>query len=371
MDIIKFKQELSKIKIATSVTGKKYHIITVNSESVIFRRENKPQSEKISIAELYQFFTKENNFNTTTAKKYISGRVQSPSVAILKQLKSPINNQVSTEVNVPRKVSVSEREAKLSIQYETKTNDETYFFRAFSEIVGESYLLSKSIGKPINKGNIFLSNNYKDYLFEAEIDNFYSEVLDVLKSNFLFSSESLSHYVDGLIVKHPQLKTRIVEFDEEQHFTPARMASLKEVSKIIINGYTNNYIEICSDAQYFNDEVLKKNRIKSRLKKIPETFEDFLKWLESLNEKESGYICSKNGFNFLGGRIAQRAYYDCLRDTAHLSKKNVDFEPPLRFAKKYFEDETDLSFNLIAQEEIKAIIIKRFQEDYEIHIGNN
>lgn len=371
MTTIEFNQELSKIKIVTSVTGKKYHIITVNRENVIFKREDKSKSEKISIVELYQLFTKENNFNTITAKKYISGRVQSPSVAILKQLKPSINNYFPIEVDVNKKVSRSKRDSKISTVHKIKTNDESKFFRAFSEIVGSSYLLSKSIGKPIKKGDIFLTNNYQDYLFEAEIENFYSEVLDVLNSNYFFSSDSLSHYVDGIIVKHPQLKTRIVEFDEEQHFTPARMVSLKELSKILINGYTNNYIEICSDLEYVNYEVLKKNWIKGTMNQIPETFGEFLKWLESSNEKESGYTCSKKGFTFFGGRIAQRAYYDCLRDTAHLSKKNVDFEAPFRFAKKYFEDETDLPFNSIAQEEIKDIIIKRLQEDYEIYIGSN
>lgn len=65
---------------------------------------------------------------------------------------------------------------------------------------------------------------------------------------------------------------------------------------------------------------------------MPKSFIEFIDWLEKSKEKSSGYICNKKGFEFVGGRIAQRAYYDCLRDTADLSENNKGFESPLRFA---------------------------------------
>ncbi len=83
-----FIQELSIIKSATSVTGKKYNSIHINGDHIKFIRENKSQYERILIDELFDLFTKENNFNTTIAKSYISGRVQSPALAILNQIKS-------------------------------------------------------------------------------------------------------------------------------------------------------------------------------------------------------------------------------------------------------------------------------------------
>lgn len=83
-----FIQELSIIKSATSITWKKYSSIQINGDHIKFIRENKSKYERILIDELYDLYVKENNFNTTIAKSYISGRVQSLAVAILNQIKS-------------------------------------------------------------------------------------------------------------------------------------------------------------------------------------------------------------------------------------------------------------------------------------------
>ena len=362
-----FIQKLSNIKTAISVTGKKYNSIRVYGDRLEFVRENKTKPESISVTELFELFSKENTINTSIAKSYISGRVQSPAVAILNKLKSSITNNIATELvsDIQDKPIIENNKRK---QSNKNIKDETRFFIGLSELLGTEYLISKSIGKPINSSHIFLSNNFEKYNFSKEINNCYLQILTDLKSNYIFNSESLSHHIDGAIINHPILKSRIVEFDEEQHFTPARLDTLTHLQEILPDYYFSKFKNICSDINYLNNYVLKKHRIKNRLKNVPNSFIEFVEWLEQSNEKPSGYISNKNGFEFLGGRIAQRAYYDCLRDTAHLSENNNGFKSPLRFAKKEFEDIENKDFGLISMDRIKEIIIEILKNNYDITI---
>jgi len=366
MNLDQFKQALSLIKTATSVTGKKYKSIHIVGNNVEFVRENKTSFERISISELYNFLLSNNVINTSIAKSFISGRVQSPAVAILNELKANLKivNTLNKVTIIQEKTSSEDRKNHLN----HKIKDETKFFIALSELIGKQCLLSKSISKPINSSHIFLSNNFIDYSFNQETNDCYSKILTSLKSNKLFTSDSLSHYVDGLIVKHPEIESRIVEFDEEQHFTPARKDTFKYLANILPDNYFTTFKDICGNLNYLNGFVLKKHRIKNKLKNIPTSFIKFIEWLELSGEKSSGYISSKNGFDFLGGRIAQRAYYDCLRDTAHLSEKNYTLKSPLRFAKKIFEDETGVKFAEIPITKIKDIIKNLLDKEYRIRI---
>jgi len=355
-----FNKALSSLKTATSVTGKEYREITFQGEKIYFKREGKNIPESISTIELFSFYSGGEDLNTSIAKSYISGRVQSPAVAILNSLKKNRPSFIPSEAKVispPVKVKPK------------KINDESLFFEVFSDVTGREYFYSKSIDKPITKEHIYLSNNYSKYEFSEEVRNAYKAILKRLNSNFTFSSDSLAHYVDGLVRKHPLLGTRIVEFDEEQHFTPARKDTLESINNITNNAYIESFLKICKDLKYLNNEVLPKNRIKSKLEKTPKDFMEFIQWLESSSEKESGYIEAKNGFEFLGGRLAQRAYYDCLRDTAHLSTKNQNFSAPLRFAKKTFEDKAGTTFGSIPEDKLKEIITSQLKIIYKIDIA--
>lgn len=360
MENKEFIKILLSMKSATSVTGKRYSKIGVRRDKVCFVREGKTQPEHISINELFEFYTSEEFINTNNAKSYISGRVQSPAVAILNALMG----------NAPRKKNSEPtifKSEEIVIKKEN-SKDETKFFLALSDLIGEDYLLSKSIGRPVNSGHIFLSNNYKAYSFSLEIESAYHNLLEALNSDFTFSGSSLSHFIDGLIINHSSLGKRIIEFDEEQHFTPARKETLKELSLVCDNNYIEHYLTICNDLDYLNEEVLTKNRLNCKLKQIPESFNDFVNWLKSNNLKPSGYIEGKNGFPFLGGRIAQRAYYDTLRDTAHFSSLNKDLESPLRFAKTIFEREAKTPFKLISNEELKNLISDYLIDVYQIEL---
>lgn len=81
-----FREKIFKLKSVESVRGKKYEIVDVNDKYIVFKRSHKNTNEKILISELYNFYKEEDDYKTTTAKSYISGIVQSPSVAILKEL---------------------------------------------------------------------------------------------------------------------------------------------------------------------------------------------------------------------------------------------------------------------------------------------
>jgi hypothetical protein len=369
LEINHFIQKLSNIKDATSLKGVKYRDININGSKIYFIRENKSTPESILIQELYNLHTCGMPFNTVVAKKHISGRVQSPSIAILNKLNQLLKFKFP-EINSSQQLSKITNEAN-KIDFVGKLKDETRFFEVFSHLFGTNYLLSKSIEKPISSSEVFLSNNFRDYEFSHPIVSFYEKILNDLNSNGVFSSESLSHYIDALAVNHPFLGTRIIEFDEEQHFTPARMDTLKSLSKILETPYIAPYIEICSDIKYLQLEVFNKHRLKSKIFQIPKTFLEFNTWLINSNEKSSGYICKKNGFEFLGGRIAQRAYYDSLRDTAHLSPKNPNMKVPLRFSKKEFEDLAKTQFSKIPFITIKNILIRILSEKYSINLSNS
>ena len=78
-------KELNSVE---SVTGKVvYKQIIVQGDFVSFRRENNEKPEIISLEEMYKFMCEQpiKNITTSIAKKYISGRVQSPAVAIIKR----------------------------------------------------------------------------------------------------------------------------------------------------------------------------------------------------------------------------------------------------------------------------------------------
>lgn len=106
MNKTEFIRQLSFINVATSITGKKYRSIQVYDSHIRFIRDGKTQYENISIDELFELYTKENNITTSIAKSYISGRVQSPAVAIFNHLKSgTFINQSANKDSISQKTT--------------------------------------------------------------------------------------------------------------------------------------------------------------------------------------------------------------------------------------------------------------------------
>ena len=361
-----FIQKLSSLKTVDSVTGKRYKILNATNDKVIFLREGKTKSESINTSELFDFYSKGEFHTTTEAKNYISGRVQSPAVAIINAIKNKSSQNEKLFVAKAEKpaapIPVKVKEAKSTLK------DEARFFKAFATLVGSDYFKSKSIGRLITSGDVFLSNDYRKYGFKSEINLSFKILLERLNSDFSFGGTSLSHHIDGFLINHPVLGSRIVEFDEEQHFTPALRDALIIQSENIENKFNQYYLDILDDLEYLK-MVLKKHRVNYSFDKYPAAFSELVEVLK--NQKVSGYIKPKNGFPYIGGRIAQRAYYDCLRNAAHLSEANSGFRPILRFPKKYFEDETKLNFGKISEKRLIELIHKYLNEVYLIMVAKS
>ena len=74
--------------------------------------------------------------------------------------------------------------------------------------------------------------------------------------------------------------------------------------------------------------MLRKHRLRVRVGSIPMDVTGFRRLIEAYASENNGYIEPKSGFEYIGGRVAQRALYDSLRDIAHFAKENAGFRPP-------------------------------------------
>ncbi len=377
MKINEFRSKLSNVSTASGSRAS-YRNISISENVVKFTRVSTNNEEEVSISQLFDLYKNEEVINTVVARRHISGRVYSPSVAILKAaglinsdgIRLGFVKDESTQ-NIKHGDHIRHEPAKIkkeSIKPKTsKVKDEDLFFIALNEYLGPNRLYSKSIGYAIDNSDVFLSDNYSSYRFKPDnVSIMMKDVLQMLNGTDDFNNKSISHHIDGLIHDHTVLGNRIVEFDEEQHFTPARRDSLLILSESMKIPYADRFINICNDLNYVNNDVLKKHRIKPKLDSIPDSFSEFKNWLDKANVSESGYIAAKPAFNYKGGRIAQRAYYDCLRDVTHLSKfnKRNKLQPPLRFAKYTFEKVYNKKFGDLTKEEITEGIKEVLKEDF-------
>jgi hypothetical protein len=87
-DFVKHLQHLVQKQIANRTGSNSYLVKKVTEFEIVFVREGKGKSESISIDELFEFYKEisKDKRKTTNARDYISGRMQSPAVAILDTL---------------------------------------------------------------------------------------------------------------------------------------------------------------------------------------------------------------------------------------------------------------------------------------------
>ncbi|MFU0824062.1 MAG: hypothetical protein ACFWTK_03215 [Clostridium sp.] len=111
------------------------------------------------------------------------------------------------------------------------------------------------------------------------------EVLNLIlykfNSTFDFSNRQLP--VDCCIVNHPTLKSRIVEFDEAQHFSEQRYLTIKLLQTTTQLHFFQEYINL-----------LKDSIVSSTFKKVV--------------SGRSGFTNPTPGFRFKCGRTYQRAF---------------------------------------------------------------
>jgi len=223
-------------------------------------------------------------------------------------------------------------------------------------------VIAKTINRHVNSDEVFLLDDHRKMRLGQEQEASIGKVLIELKSDTFFSGKSLTTYIDGFISNHSVLGSRIVEFDEEQHFSPARMLTLQALTDENIK-FKSYYSSLLKRLDIYL-EFLKKHRLKLQTSGVVPTFSELIEAISNPEVKVSGYIESKTGFNYKGGRIAQRAYYDLLRDVAHLSSENKSLKPILRFPKVLFEIRYKSSFSKLTQKQIEEHIVRILEDMY-------
>jgi hypothetical protein len=171
----------------------------------------------------------------------------------------------------------------------------------------------------------YLNNSYINSKVVEALEN----VLKSLDSTYDFTNRNLP--VDCCLINHPVLKTRIIEFDEAQHFSDKRLITIKKLNSYFKFHFHNDYLSLFKNPQ------------------IIESYEKAIKG-------RSGFISPKKGFNYKGGRISQRAFYDTLKDVAHLSQKNKSLSPIIRFSMFEFGSYNNNNFLRIPQQKIENYI---------------
>ncbi len=79
-----FKKQIKSLGVVYSIRDNvPYTICSVDDNSLKIRRESTGKVVRIKMAELFCFYEKKDYYDTRIAKAYISGRVQSPAVAVL------------------------------------------------------------------------------------------------------------------------------------------------------------------------------------------------------------------------------------------------------------------------------------------------
>jgi len=359
-----FKKRLSTIKNATSVQGKLYTQIHVSGDSIFYQRVS-GSIESVRLRELFHVFQSQAFINTSILRDLITGRKFSPFHVILIELGFYDGGGRRNTNSAPPSVSLHSINEEVPVISDTDelpgrgTKAEETFFAALSNLLGQEFVLAKSLGRPISSNQVSLNSDYREMHFPEDIEKKIKSVLAQLGSDFNISTAKLVTHNDGMIVKNSNLGTRIIEFDEEQHFTPARLITLEALNKDELGQMIHFYELICMNSGYFYSQVLPKHRIKQAQSDSVPAWDTFKQYLSENENPNNGYIKPKPGFPYSGGRIAQRAYYDLLRDLAHHSNHNQGkLLPIIRVPKFILETINEKSFQAQSIKEIQSAINK-------------
>jgi len=179
---------------------------------------------------------------------------------------------------------------------------------------------------------------YADYRMNGYTDHTIIELLERLKES-LHSTYDFSNRctpVDGIIRNHKLLGTRVVEFDEFQHFTAQRKLSI---------AIANAYHPLDFHKRYLN--FLDNAEVIAECEKVT---------------RRTGFRKPVHGFQYAGGRMSQRAYFDTMKDYVHLSERGMGFKSTLRFSIADFGVTSETKFleldSSLIEERISNIIEK-------------
>ncbi|MGV8111815.1 MAG: hypothetical protein AB2L17_02800 [Lentimicrobium sp.] len=359
MEYESFKMQIVSLSSAESEQGKHYSNVQVKGDHVWYTRESGSR-EDLSIKQLFSVYSRLDYINTKILREYITGRKYSPSLAILKaaglydQSGFRLTPGAAKESMISSANKVNEAPPQVQIEFHDE-KAEGKFFAALRNLLDNRYVLAKSLGKPLRSDQIVLNSHFEEMKFPEEVNARIRSVLVELESDFNMPRSSIIQHIDGIIINHPSLGTRIIEFDEEQHFTPARLVTFNALDEYDYDGLLQIYTAIINNTDYFYNSVLKKHRLKLPAGENVPSWKEFKELVWASGKSNNGYISPKNGFPYLGGRIAQRAYYDLLRDLAHLSESNKNrLNPAIRVPKFLIE--------VIFKDEFENLTMKQVQD---------
>lgn len=84
-----FYKRVKRLRKIRSVTGRaSYSNFTLEHDNLIFQRVNTKQYWKLNLDELYSVYKTEKYFNTVILRNHLTGRIYSPSLAILIAIKA-------------------------------------------------------------------------------------------------------------------------------------------------------------------------------------------------------------------------------------------------------------------------------------------
>lgn len=87
MDFQTFKEHIASLKVVYSVRDRvPYEVCSVQGNLLTIQRKSTGNYVEIKLNELYNFYSNETTYTTKAARKYISGYVYSPAVAVIKEL---------------------------------------------------------------------------------------------------------------------------------------------------------------------------------------------------------------------------------------------------------------------------------------------
>lgn len=185
---------------------------------------------------------------------------------------------------------------------------EDKFLQAVSDVVGLRVDTTRSA--------LVYANSQRNHYIDPCVSKILEEIKALLHSTEDFSNRHAP--VDGIIWNHQELGTRVIEFDEYQHFTPQRKLTIEISEKYRPLSFHERYRHYLEANNIFEEATRTTIR--------------------------SGFHKPVAGFRFDGGRMCQRAYFDTMKDYVHLSGNGQGFNPILRFSIPDFGVATEAQF---------------------------
>ncbi len=239
------------------------------------------------------------------------------------------------------------------------------FFEGLQAALGREYIVGAPSKNQGESSYLRLDKELCRNNFSAGVRKQLRVILKELGATEPFPTGSIAHNIDGLIVQHPQLGTRIVEFDEIQHFSPFRWLTCQPNPHLEIS-VPDHYHSVFCSAKWIN-RMLKKNRLPRSNDPVSLlNTKKFRAYVELHFSPNTGYIKPVKGFDFPGGRIAQRAYYDSLKDLACFSNANKHLSSTIRYSEVELEEKFGENYLSLEQriltEYISVTILERAEK---------